>query len=123
MLKAEGYEAISSSAEHDQHFFPSKRSVSGAQGQAPLQIISPEFVRTYHAKAHETVDAIATAVNHAQAGLLLPRADPPDLEEVRRTLDGIVRDGKRAAEIVIRLQALMKEGAHSGWSSCSLTVR
>ena len=95
-------------------------SVSDVKGQVPLQV-SPEFVRTYHAQAHEAVDAIATVVNDAQAGLRWLRADPPDLEEVRRALDGIVRNGKRAAEIVIRLRALMKKELTA--SSCSLTGR
>jgi hypothetical protein len=44
----------------------------------------------------------------AQAGLNWLSADPPNLEEVRRALDGIASDGKRAAEIVIRLRALAK---------------
>jgi len=91
-----------------QHLFPSERIVSGANGQVPLQT-STEFVRIYNAQAHEIVDAITAAVTRAQAGLNWLRADPPDLEEVRQTLNFIASDGKRAAEIFIRLHALIEK--------------
>ena len=118
MFKAEGYEVISSSAGRDQRFFASERSVSDAKGQVPLQT-SAEYVRTYNAQAHEAIDAIAAVVVGAQAGLNWLRAEPPDLEEVRRALNSIVSDGKRAAETVIRLRALMKK--MPGWSPPSLS--
>ncbi len=100
----------------DQHSFRPEGSVSDAKGQVPLQT-SAEFVRTYNAQAHEIVDAITAAVTHAEAGLNWLRAEPPDLEKVRQALNGIASDGKRAAEIVVRLRALMNKVAHSGWSS------
>jgi hypothetical protein len=80
--------------------------VNDAKGQVPLQT-SAEFERTYNAQAHEIVDAMTAAVTNAQAGLNWLRAEPPDLEEVRQVLNLIARDGKRAAEIVIRLHALI----------------
>ena len=58
-------------------------------------------------QAHEIVDAITAAVTNAEAGLNWLCAEPPDLEEVRQALNGIASDGKRAAEIVVRLRALM----------------
>jgi hypothetical protein len=91
-----------------QHLSRPEGIVSDAKGQVPLQT-SAEFVRTYNAQAHEIVDAITAAVVSAQAGLNWLRAEPPDLEEVRQVLNFIARDGKRAAEIVIRLQALIEE--------------
>jgi hypothetical protein len=100
----------------DQHLFRLEGSVSDAKGQVPLRT-SAEFVRTYNAQAHEIVDAITAAVTNAEAGLSWLRAEPPNLEEVRQALDGIASDGKRAAEIVVRLRALMNKVAHSGWSS------
>ena len=106
MLKPQGYEVISSSAGHDQHFFTSERSVSDAKGQVPSQT-SAEFVRTYNVQAHRAVDAIAAAVTSAEAGLNWLRAEPPDLEEVRQALDIIASAGQRAAETVVRLRALM----------------
>jgi hypothetical protein len=92
----------------DQHFFRSERSVSDAKGQVPSQTLA-EFVRTYDAQAHNIVDAITAAVFNAEAGLNWLRAEPPNLENVRQTLNGIVSDGKRAAEIVVRLRELMKK--------------
>jgi hypothetical protein len=100
----------------DQHLFRPEGSVSDAKGQVPLQT-SAEFVRTYNAQAHEIVDAITAAVTNAEAGLNWLRAEPPDLEEVRQALNGIASDGKRAAEIVVLLRALMNKAAHSGCSS------
>ena len=92
----------------DQALFQSEQSASDAKGQVPLPT-SMEFMRAYNAQAHEMVDAIAAAVTSAQAGLNWLRADPPDLEEVRRALIGIASDGKRAAKIVVQLRALMKK--------------
>jgi hypothetical protein len=92
----------------DQHLFQPEQSVSDAKGQVPLQT-SAEFVRTYSAQAHEIVDAITAVVTNAKAGLNWLRAEPPNLEEVRQALDGIASDGKRAAEIVVRLRALMNK--------------
>ena len=82
--------------------------MSDANGQVPLQTLA-EFVRSYHAQAHEMPDAIAAAVTNAQAGLNWLNAQPLDLEEVRKALNSIVNDGKRACEIVVRLRALMNK--------------
>ena len=92
----------------EQHLFWPEGSASDAKGQVPLQT-SAEFVRSYHAQAHEIVDAITAAVTNAKAGLNFLRAEPPDLEEVRQVLNFIASDGKRAAEIVIRLQTLIEK--------------
>ena len=70
-----------------------------------------EFVRTYHAQAHEITDAITAVVINAQAGLQLLRAQSPDLEKVRQALNSIANDGKRAGDIVVRTRALMKKVA------------
>ena len=100
----------------DQDLFRPEGSVSDAKAQVPLQT-SAEFLRTYNSQAHEIVDAITAAVTSAQAGLNWLRAEPPDLEEVRQSLNCIASDAKRAAEVVLRLHALMNKVAHSGWSS------
>ena len=91
-----------------QHLFRPEGIVSDAKGQVPLQT-SAEFVRAHNARAHEIMDAITAAVTSAQAGLNWLRAEPPDLEEVRHALNFIASDGKRAAEIVIRLRALVEK--------------
>jgi hypothetical protein len=105
-----------------QHLFRPEGMMSDAKGQVPLQT-SAEFVRIYNAQAHEIVDAITAAVTRAQAGLNWLRAEPPNLEEVRQMLNFIASDGKRAAEIFIRLHALI--GARSAYSDggSQLTVR
>jgi hypothetical protein len=97
---------------------PAGGNVSDAKGQVPLQT-SAEFVRTYNAQAHEIVDAITAAVTRAQAGLNWLRAEPPDLEEVRQVLNSIVSDGKRAAEIVIRLHKRERAASAVGTFSMS----
>ena len=71
--------------------------------EAPLQT-SAEFVRNYSA----IVDALTATIVNAQAGLNWLSAQPPDLEEVRRALNTIADDGKRAGEIVVRLRVPMK---------------
>src|SRR5260370_40108830 len=95
----------------DQHLFRPEGSVSDANGQVPLQT-SAEFARTYNAQAHEIVDAITAATANAEAGLNWLRAEPPDPERVRQALHGIASDGKRAAQNVVHLRALMDTAAH-----------
>jgi hypothetical protein len=90
--------------------------VNDAKGQVPLQT-SAELVRTYNAQAREIVDAITAAVTNAEAGLNWLCAEPPDLEGVRQALSGIASDGHRAAELIVRLRALMNKVVHSGWNS------
>ena len=73
-------------------------------GRVPLQN-SAELVRTYSV----VVNAITATVLNAQAGLDWLNAQPPDLEEVRRSLNTIANDGKRAGDAIVRLRALMKK--------------
>lgn len=95
----------------DQYYFGPEGSLGNAKGEAPLRT-SAEFVRSCNAQAHEVVDAITATVANAEAGLSWLRAEPHNLREVRQALDSIARDGKRAAEIIFRLRALINEGAH-----------
>jgi C4-dicarboxylate-specific signal transduction histidine kinase len=59
--------------------------------------------------AHEVSQPIAATVTNAQAALRWLGRRPPDLEEVRRALDRIVRDGNRAGDVVGRSRALIKK--------------
>ena len=70
-----------------------------ANREARMQT-SPEFVRTYGA----IVNALTAALLNAEAGLNWLSAQPPDLGEVRRAVNGIATDTKRAGEIVVRLR-------------------
>jgi len=81
-----------------------EETMTGANGRAPLEA-SAELVRTYSA----VVNAITANVLNAQAGVEWLSAQPPNLEEVRRSLDSIANDGKRAGEVIVRLRSLMEK--------------
>lgn len=57
--------------------------------------------------AHEVNQPIAATVTNAQAALRWLRAQPPDLKEVRDSLDRIVEDGKRAGNVIGGIRALI----------------
>jgi two-component system, LuxR family, sensor kinase FixL len=57
--------------------------------------------------AHEVNQPIAAVVTGAGACLRWLAAQPPDLEEARRTLDRIVKDGNRASDVISRIRALV----------------
>ncbi|MEA3134385.1 MAG: hypothetical protein QOG17_2231 [Gammaproteobacteria bacterium] len=93
--------------------FRSETRLSIAKGQVPLQT-SAKLARSFEAPAHEIVDAITAVVINAEAGSTWLCAEPPDLEGVRLALDGIASAGKRAAELVVRLRALMNKAVDNG---------
>jgi hypothetical protein len=90
----------------DEHFLP-----EGSAGDPKSQVsqTSGELESTYNVQVHEIVDAIASAVINAQAGLNWLRAEPPDLERVRQALNSIAGDSGRAAENLARLRALLNK--------------
>jgi PAS domain S-box-containing protein len=59
--------------------------------------------------AHEVNQPITAGVTNAEAALRWLDRRPPDLEEVRQTLARIIKDGKRAGEIIDRIRALIKK--------------
>jgi C4-dicarboxylate-specific signal transduction histidine kinase len=59
--------------------------------------------------AHEVGQPITGIVTNAQVALRLLGAEPADLEETRQTLLRVVRDGKRAGEILERIRALVRK--------------
>ena len=59
--------------------------------------------------AHEIKQPITATVTNASAGLRWLAAEPPDLEEVHQALGRIVKGGNRAAEVIGRIQALVKK--------------
>ena len=61
--------------------------------------------------AHEVNQPLAGVVSNASAGLRWLAGDPPNLEEVREGLRRIVRDGKRAGEVIARIRALTRKSA------------
>jgi C4-dicarboxylate-specific signal transduction histidine kinase len=58
--------------------------------------------------AHEINQPVAAAVTFAHAALRWLGAQPPDLEEARQALTHIIKDGKRAGEIIDRIRGLIK---------------
>jgi signal transduction histidine kinase len=58
--------------------------------------------------AHEINQPLAGIVSNGSAGLRFLAGDTPDVEETREALRDIVRDGKRAGEIIKRIRALTK---------------
>jgi hypothetical protein len=88
---------------HRTYFSEPEVKLADAKSEASLRT-SAEFVRAYSA----IVDALTATIMNAEAGLEWLNAQPPDLKEVRRTLNNIADDGKRAGEIVVRLRVPMK---------------
>jgi PAS domain S-box-containing protein len=61
--------------------------------------------------AHEINQPIAAAVTNANTCLRWLAANPPNVEEACAAAMRIVKDGKRAAEIISRIRLLFEEGA------------
>jgi PAS domain S-box-containing protein len=61
--------------------------------------------------AHEVNQPITATVTNARTGLRWLAAQPPDLEEIRQILGRIVKDGQRAADVVVRIRALVKKSS------------
>jgi PAS domain S-box-containing protein len=59
--------------------------------------------------AHEINQPIAAVIANASAGLRWLGARPPELEQVRQALARIVRDGRRAGEVIAHVRALVKK--------------
>jgi signal transduction histidine kinase len=57
--------------------------------------------------AHEVNQPVAAIVTHAEAALRWLGAQPPDLEEARAALRGIIVDGNRAADVIRRIRTLI----------------
>jgi PAS domain S-box-containing protein len=61
--------------------------------------------------AHEVNQPLTGIVSNGSACLRFLANDAPDLEEVREAVHDIVRDGKRAGEVIARIRALTKRTA------------
>jgi len=61
--------------------------------------------------AHEVNQPIGAVVTNAQAALRWLDMQPPDPEEVRQALDRIVRNGRRAGDVIGRIRALVAKAA------------
>jgi hypothetical protein len=81
-----------------------EETMTGTNGGPPLEA-SAELVRTYSA----IINAMTANVLNAQAGFEWLSAQPPNLEEARRSLNRIANDAKRAGEVIVRLRSLMEK--------------
>lgn len=61
--------------------------------------------------AHEISQPISGAITNANVCLRKLERDEPDFNEVRRAVTNIVRDGRRAAEILARIRSQFEKGA------------
>jgi hypothetical protein len=81
-----------------------EEAMTATVGEDSLEAAA-ELVRTYNA----VVNAITANVLNCQAGSEWLSAEPPNLEEVRRSLDSIANDGMRAGVTLVRLRSLMEK--------------
>ena len=61
--------------------------------------------------AHEVNQPLSGIVSNGSACLRFLAGDPPNVAEVREAVRDIVRDGKRAGEVIARIRALTKTAA------------
>jgi C4-dicarboxylate-specific signal transduction histidine kinase len=59
--------------------------------------------------AHEVSQPIAAALTNANAAWRWLGAEPPDLDEVGQALGRIIRDCRRASDIIGRIRALVRK--------------
>nr|WP_246795993.1 PAS domain-containing sensor histidine kinase [Burkholderia perseverans] len=59
--------------------------------------------------AHEVTQPLAAIVTTGEAGLRWLNREPPELDEVRASIEQSTRDAKRATEVIRRIRALAKK--------------
>jgi C4-dicarboxylate-specific signal transduction histidine kinase len=93
-------------------------AVRADQAEAALRQVQAELVHLARVTtlgelvgsiAHEVNQPIAATATNAQAALRWLRIDPPNLDEVRRTLERIVTNAARAGEVVQRIRNLVNK--------------
>jgi len=73
--------------------------------------------------AHEVNQPLGAIVTSAAAGARWLATKPPQMDKARRALERIANDGKRAAEVIRRIRALMKRQApRKEWSDINETI-
>ena len=63
------------------------------------------------ALAHELSQPLAAILSNAQAARRLLDEDRPDIDELRATLDDVIRNDKRAGAVIQRLRELLKKSS------------
>jgi PAS domain S-box-containing protein len=73
--------------------------------------------------AHEVNQPLGAIVTSAAAGSRWLATKPPQMDKARRALERIANDGKRAAEVIRRIRALMKRQApRKEWLDINETI-
>jgi PAS domain S-box-containing protein len=73
--------------------------------------------------AHEVNQPLGAIVTSAAAGARWLATKPPQMDKARRALERIANDGKRAAEVIRRIRALMKRQApRKEWLDINETI-
>ena len=73
--------------------------------------------------AHEINQPLAAVVTNANASLRWLAGDSPNLNETREAIRRIIRDGKRADEIIARIRALARKAPpQRGWLDLNQTI-
>jgi PAS domain S-box-containing protein len=73
--------------------------------------------------AHEVNQPLGAMVTSAAAGARWLATKPPQMDKARRALERIANDGKRAAEVIRRIRALMKRQApRKEWVDLNETI-
>jgi two-component system sensor kinase FixL len=62
------------------------------------------------ALAHELSQPLSAIQQNTETARILLTRDPVDMDEVRAIIDDVLRDDRRAAEVVQRLRAWLKQG-------------
>lgn len=74
--------------------------------------------------AHEMFQPLTAILCNAEAAQRFIASESPDLEEIRQILDDIVKDDKRAGEVIRRMRSLVKKGtAHREEVDLNDTIR
>jgi C4-dicarboxylate-specific signal transduction histidine kinase len=60
--------------------------------------------------AHELIQPLTAILTNAQAAHRFLAATPADLDELRECLEDIVKNDRRAGEVIRRMRPLLKKG-------------
>jgi len=61
--------------------------------------------------SHEVAQPVSASITNANTALRWLAAEPPNLEEAREALNRILRDGRRASDIIGRIRAFVRKEA------------
>ena len=89
------------------------RRTSEALGEAQAELAHVNRVTAMGQLAasitHDVMQPISAGINDASAARRWLDGQPPNLDEVRQSLDSIVQQGNRAAAVVVRIRAMFKK--------------